>query len=505
MLERPSKLRMMGFPLTMQWSGRTRLDRPCRLAVALCLASLVACGGRTGLSSVEADPADASPVFDAAPVDASDVFDAIAVDVFDASEGRPRGESGTLDTSFGSGGLALEPVLNEPAGARVVDIVVTGSRIVIAANLRYGTEDEGRVKATLIGFDEDGSLDASFGSDGFTILDPGSPEFFASELGVNRAGQIVAVGTMREGLGSSAGAARAHADGQLDPTFGEEGFFFMPIVPNAPMVSSQGFAMLVGPDDSIFIGGGIDPHPHGDVTDKGLILKLSADGRVDTTFGTMGLLQVGGGSVISNPSGSIQELHARPEGGFMVAGEFRTLDPDPYPRGGLLIAFDFNGDPDPTFGEAGVAEADAFHRSTHSLGVQSTGSSILWAAGHLLRFSSGGTHDTSFGTSYRGAGWADLPSSIRGQTMSVAPDDFIYVAGTSGGLSLTDSTTAQLGRLTPDSVDRGFLTQVSLSEWGRTGSLFPSAIEPIEDDTVVMAGTYHDADEEGIFVVRIWQ
>jgi uncharacterized delta-60 repeat protein len=125
---------------------------------------------------------------------------------------------GSLDTSFGSGGVVLTPV---GTGDAVLDALFLDSdgRAIVAGSAKDGARDE----FALARFLPDGSLDTSFGSSGIVLTAVGSD-------GASGAGSLAADGTglLAAGVASDGGVAkfalvRYDESGAPDPAFGPAG------------------------------------------------------------------------------------------------------------------------------------------------------------------------------------------------------------------------------------------------------------------------------------------
>ncbi|HWE93920.1 MAG TPA: delta-60 repeat domain-containing protein [Tepidisphaeraceae bacterium] len=122
---------------------------------------------------------------------------------------------GTLDLSFGTGGFTVAP----NSGDGVIAVDATGDIYVAGGTWRaYATE------ASVTRYHADGSLDTSFGTGGIAFANfvngtgPGSAGF--SAVAVQQDGKIVAVGMGNSG---QMAAARYNADGSLDSSFAYNG------------------------------------------------------------------------------------------------------------------------------------------------------------------------------------------------------------------------------------------------------------------------------------------
>ncbi|MGW2205231.1 calcium-binding protein [Streptomyces sp. NPDC001774] len=229
--------------------------------------------------------------------------------------------AGSLDTTFGDGGVRLLTAFGQPAGGqdvavrpdgRIVAAGYTGGRFAVARLLADGTPDAtfdgdgvvttdpdptspeaggtgrslalqsdgkvvvgGEVGTTrfdfmLIRYNADGSLDTGFSGDGMVRTDFGAYES-AEEVVVQGDGKIVAIGN----TDADAAVARYLADGSPDTTFSSDGR-----VTTAGGAARDG---LVQSDGRILVAG------RGGATggDFGLI-RYNPDGALDPGFGTGG-------------------------------------------------------------------------------------------------------------------------------------------------------------------------------------------------------------------------
>jgi uncharacterized delta-60 repeat protein/RHS repeat-associated protein len=118
---------------------------------------------------------------------------------------------GTLDTSFGDGGIATEEV---GESSQVNSVVVESSGTIVAVG--WGTDAAtGHREMALVGFDaSDGSVDTSFGTDGIaTLLVGTASNGMAAAIDAN--GTILVAGRANEFA-----VAAFNGDGSLDTSFG---------------------------------------------------------------------------------------------------------------------------------------------------------------------------------------------------------------------------------------------------------------------------------------------
>ena len=190
---------------------------------------------------------------------------------------------GTLDNSFGSGGkvrtdfpgLAAVPssVVIQPNGK----IVVAGGAFPLFTFLG---------NFEVVRYNPNGSLDTSFGNGG--IVTTNFPEgSYASSVALQADGKVIAAGTVfvdfviGEPSNTDFALARYNSDGTPDTSFGNGGqvstdFFGM---------EDDAFSVLIQPDGKIVaVGSANNPATYYDFA----AVRYLSDGTIDTTFGVAG-------------------------------------------------------------------------------------------------------------------------------------------------------------------------------------------------------------------------
>jgi uncharacterized delta-60 repeat protein len=241
--------------------------------------------------------------------------------------------AGTVFISFGSG--------NDDTGEFQIQ---TDGKIVISAgasNPATGMRDYALARLRA-----DGTLDASFGTGGKVITDFGADDA-PFRLLIQPDGKIVAAGYRADVSNFSnfqdLTFARYTPAGTLDSTFGSGGkvtlnFYALELV--------QGLALL--PDGKILAAGtAVDTAGGG--SQSILLVRLNANGSLDTTFG------LGGKQMVAMPSGAqalVFNLLRLGDGRFLVCG---SSSPDFVDRDPMIARFNANGTLDATFGVGGFA------------------------------------------------------------------------------------------------------------------------------------------------------
>lgn len=300
---------------------------------------------------------------------------------------------GTLDRSFGTGGVAKKPVGHTGVFGMVLQ--PDGRFVVVGhAGTAFG----------LVRFNGDGSVDDTFGSgglaDGAPIDSPASP----TAIALQPDGKLVVVGSA--GHPSRVAVVRYLPDGRLDEAFGTSG-----IVKSLLGNSSGATGLALQPDGKIVVVGTTEVSlPSG----LGFQQKLAAarynpDGTLDDTFGTDGMVITAIGNA---PQSEGRVVQVQPDGKLVVAA---TIFPEL-----AVIRLDGDGAFDHTFGVNGVAVARIGSSSASGLVIQPDGKIAVNGIGHvdgqfrlvLARFTANGALDDTFGT----RGVVTTPPDTTGET-----------------------------------------------------------------------------------------
>jgi len=225
--------------------------------------------------------------------------------------------NGTLDTSFGTGGKVTTPFGLSPdfseAMANSVAIQPDG-RIIAAGNAMIG----GAFDFALARYDSNGALDASFGTGGRVTTDFAGANDQADSVAVQPDGRIVAAGAAGIFInrGFDFALARYNSNGTLDTSFGTSGkvttdFAGANDVPSEPSaVALQGDGKIVVVGRTL-VGQTFD----GDVYDFALA-RYNSNGTIDTSFGTSGKVTTDFAGANDVPS----SVAVQPDGNIVVAG-----------------------------------------------------------------------------------------------------------------------------------------------------------------------------------------
>jgi uncharacterized delta-60 repeat protein len=267
-----------------------------------------------------------------------------------------------------------------------------------------------------------GDLDTTFGSGGKVVTGITENEDRPTRVRIQPDGKIVTIGVALEsdwGCPANSFLVRHNADGTLDNSFGTNGSVVISF--GSEEINFQDFVIL--PDGNLLVTANKSINC-GTRTDL-LIYRYTANGALDATFGTNG--------VITTPLGNEtwrQRIVLQPDGKFVVASEnFNGISQV------AVVRYNPDGTLDATFGTSGITRTSvgSFHTVREIL-VQTDGK-LLVAGGvsygsrniFVLRYDPNGTLDNSFGAN--GIVQTDidnLPNDVRG--MALQPDGKIIVS-----------------------------------------------------------------------------
>ena len=283
---------------------------------------------------------------------------------------------GSLDTTFGGDGIVTTPVGPDSKEDTANALVLQPDGKIVAAG--GASADGGRRDFALVRYNADGTLDTTFGSGGIVTTTIGLAYNVsgAYALVLQPDGKLVAAGLayMGEGRKTDFALARYTADGALDPTFGAGGGDGDGIVTTdvSPISSFDQASALVLQSDGKLVAGGlvtVDNSVDGTPTDTEqdfALARYNSDGSIDTSFGGGTVLtDVSPDFVDSTPNDNAQDavnaLLVQSDGKIVAAGYAEkntdgaaTLDTTV----AALTRYMADGSLDTGFGDSGIVRVD---------------------------------------------------------------------------------------------------------------------------------------------------
>lgn len=270
--------------------------------------------------------------------------------------------TGALDATFGQGGRVVTPVGPGASADTVSSVDLQGDGKIVVAG---GTFD--RATSTgdfaVVRYDARGRLDGAFGSGGKVVTPVGGPRrsSFAKAVTALPDGRIVAAGytgnaLTATGSGYDFAVVRYTAGGALDPTFGTRGLTITPVGPGA---SVDTLTALQVQSDGNLVAAGHTRAPGRSSTERFALVRYTARGAVDRSFGSDGRVTTSVGG--TQASDTVSGLQVQPDGTIVVVGV--TGDGRGTTGDVVLARYTAAGRLDPGFGPATGAQS----RSGHAL------------------------------------------------------------------------------------------------------------------------------------------
>jgi uncharacterized delta-60 repeat protein len=188
---------------------------------------------------------------------------------------------GSLDTSFGSGGVVITDFFGNADVANCVGLQQDGK--VVVAGVASSPEGATASQFALARYNSNGSLDSSFGTGGRVTVSFAGKGDAARALAIQSDGKIVVTGfaTTPDGSSTDFALARLNANGSLDAGFGGGG----KVITDFSGGPDSGNAIAIQLDNKIIVVGST-------ASGQGVAFALARynpDGRLDASFGTSGV------------------------------------------------------------------------------------------------------------------------------------------------------------------------------------------------------------------------
>jgi uncharacterized delta-60 repeat protein len=259
---------------------------------------------------------------------------------------------GSLDPTFGSGGKVITNFFTV-GGFESFDslnaLVLQPDGRIIAAGTSF---DNGRFVFALARYNNDGSLDTSFGESGKLVTSPSPFDSGANAVALQPDGKIIAAGSVGRSFSSPPmsdfALIRYDSKGGLDLAFGNGGVVATDILHLAAAANS----IVLQPDGRIVVGGATQVVDFLPTFFIPVLARYNGDGSLDASFGTGGTVRV---PIIA--TGSAIALQA--DGKIVVAGSFIDSSSSTNRSSDFaLVRLNRDGSIDDAFGKQGRATAD---------------------------------------------------------------------------------------------------------------------------------------------------
>jgi uncharacterized delta-60 repeat protein len=193
-------------------------------------------------------------------------------------------KNGLLDSTFGENGIVNKDLT--PFKYEVVKSALLSQDKIVMVGYSYNLR-ESESFATISRYNLDGTLDTSFGANGYNITDIG-PDKYGSfvDMDINKHGDIIAAGynIYPEGTGGWHGnkalLVKYNKDGRLDQSFGENGIKLFNSIYNG----NDDFTCVKFVEDGKIIAGGSSSWPFPFFQSDFYLTKVTTTGDLDSNF-----------------------------------------------------------------------------------------------------------------------------------------------------------------------------------------------------------------------------
>ena len=322
----------------------------------------------------------------------------------DPLEGRALLSAGSLDTSFGGTGMVAATYGGKVAQSEAVAAQPDGKVVVVGYSQSTTPNSAGTGTFTVVRYNANGSLDTSFGSGGIDVIPIAGENYGAQAyaVAIQPDGKILVAGyaatydKKEADYYSDWAIVRLNTNGSLDTSFGTKGCVTTRLTPDIWIGENWAASIDVQANGQILVGGWLGGY--NERTSSGTqglaLVRYNANGSLDTSFGSGG--EVIDTAMIYNSVGPMT-MAIDSSGRIAVAGLNAATD-----SGAIVTRFLSNGTLDPTFGSGGMVNLPQMY--PNGVALQSTGQIMVYGGSStssgavMVRLNTNGSLDTTFGT-----------------------------------------------------------------------------------------------------------
>ncbi len=349
--------------------------------------------------------------------------------------------NGRLDNTFGVDGK-LTDYFQQGSTTYNSSLVQKDGKLVVGGSTWNGQDFD----FVLVRYDKNGSLDKTFNTVGYKIINFGSANDYVNSIAVQKDGKIVAAGSTGNGGNADFAISRVNPDGSIDSTFDGDGIKTTDFSDSTDVINS----IAIQSDGKIAVAGSAviksDNYPFGYTTQIALA-RYKTNGSLDSSFSGDGLLNnfdgytaksaaiqkdgkiviVGNGDFFTvvryNTDGSLDSSFSddglaieefgeydyanaaaiQKDGKIVSVGTVYTRGEADYESAFRVVRYNTNGNLDSTFNNYNSSlKSYDYSKSANSIALQADGKILVGGSINdhsvLLRFNADGSTDNSFGT-----------------------------------------------------------------------------------------------------------
>jgi uncharacterized delta-60 repeat protein len=259
--------------------------------------------------------------------------------------------NGSLDASFDTDGIVTAAVGNDNDVLFAIAIQTDG-KIVVAGSTNNGTNDD----FCIARYTTNGSLDVTFNGNGKIIHALGNAHDIVNAIALQTDGKIVVCGQSSNGANIDFAIARYTTTGSADPSFNANGTLLIPIGTSTDVAT----ALAIQPDGKIVITG----HSYTGTKNNFAIARCTSNGNLDLSFDTDGITT----TAIGTADDFSKAIALQTDGKIVVAG----YSFDGAKNDFATVRYTANGSLDPTFDTDGIVTTSilGFDAMSRAIAIQ---------------------------------------------------------------------------------------------------------------------------------------
>jgi len=189
--------------------------------------------------------------------------------------------NGLPDISFGSGGTVITDISGGSTDLGTVVLLQPDGKIIVGGVTSNGGFN---FRLVLVRYTDSGELDISFGSSGIVVANTSAYFEFVSTALLQNDGKIILLGTDSNGDNLDVVAVRYENNGNLDFTFGTNGYFRYDFSNGNDRVMD---AMIQSDGKIVIVGNTL---PYDSTSWDSFALRIDNSGTIDYSFGSSGVI-----------------------------------------------------------------------------------------------------------------------------------------------------------------------------------------------------------------------
>lgn len=217
---------------------------------------------------------------------------------------------GSLDNSYDGDGIAVTAVPDIHSSARAV-LIQPDARIMAVGYTGFGGFIGVNTDILLARYQVNGQPDESFGADGVAVIEFGNASDMIFEMAAQADGKVIAAGFSFDSAFRNTTVARFNVDGSLDTGFGSGGSVSTSVSDlKGFLADSFANEVIVQPDGKILVSA--DTYVQG----KFVTIRYNGDGTPDNSFGNGGVSTIS----LSPEGGHAWDMALLPDGKIVIVG-----------------------------------------------------------------------------------------------------------------------------------------------------------------------------------------